>query len=1022
MTPEVLMAHRRADRGATAPAPFVSRHLGTAGPEMAAILQRLGIQDRPGRAEAADAGRAGGAGSEAGLEALAAAVIPAGLAVLDPPGRAHPANAGSGGLSEPEAVQALRGLAALNDPHIEMIGQGYHPCHTPAVIARDILGNPAWTTAYTPYQAEISQGRLEAQLLFQTVISELTALPVACASLLDEATAVAEAAMLMARASRRAEGTVVLDAGLHPQCLQVARARCRALGLDCVLADVERITGGLLDSPAAPPLLGAVLAHTTTRGAVQDLAEAVEAVHERGGLVAVDADPLALTVLSAPGHIGADIAVGSAQRLGVPLLFGGPHPGYMAVSQRLQRQLPGRIVGVSRDAEGAPAYRLALQTREQHIRRERATSNICTAQALLAVVAAMYAVHHGPEGLRAIAQRVHARAAQIALGLQRAGLELEHEDFFDTLSIRLPGRAARVLERAAAGGYNLRLLDADHLGLSTNETTTGQHVEELLALLTGQDGPGAGRAEGRAVGASPDEAEAAGALPLPAGLERQGDCLTHPSFHLYRSEAALVRYLRRLADRDLALDRTMIPLGSCTLKLNAAAESALWLEPALAGIHPCAPADQTRGWRLLLTQLSERLAGLAGYDRISLQPASGAQGELTGLLAIAGYLESIGQGRRDTCLVPASAHGTNAASAAGAGMRVVVVATAADGSIDVDDLRATLEANEGRVAAIMLTYPSTHGVFEPQVSQVARMVHDAGGQVYIDGANLNAMCGLLRPGDLGGDVSHLNLHKTFAIPHGGGGPGVGPVAVKEHLAPFLPAGPRGSAPAEPGDPDAGFQGAPMAGARFGSAGVMPLAWSYLALMDDADLRRASLSAIAHANYISRELEDCFPTLYTGPGGWVAHECILDLRGLTASTGVSAEDVAKRLIDYGIHAPTLAFPVAGTLMVEPTESEPKAEIDRFIAAMRSIRAEIDQVGSGQMALEDSVLRRSPHTLAQVAADEWERPYPRSQAAFPLEGMQRDKYFAPVARIDNAYGDRNLACTCPPPQAFDDGAHT
>ena len=928
--------------------------------------------------------------------------------MLARPEHAQPASVTSGGLSEPEVVEALRGLAALNDPHIEMIGQGYHPTHTPAVIARDILGNPAWTTAYTPYQAEISQGRLEAQLLFQTVISDLTALPVACTSLLDEATAVAEAAMLMARASRAARGTIVLDAGLHPQCLQVAQARCRALGLECVQARLDQIVDGdLLAGPAADrPLLGAVLAHTTTRGAIQDLAPAVEAVHDHGGLVAVDADPLALTVLSAPGQVGADIAVGSAQRLGVPLFLGGPHPGYMAVSQRLQRQLPGRIVGVSRDAEGAPAYRLALQTREQHIRREKATSNICTAQALLAVVAAIYAVHHGPEGLRAIAERIHERAAQLALGLRRAGLEVEHEDFFDTLSIRLPGRAAQVLERAAAGGYNLRLLDADHLGVSTNETTTRADVEQVLALLTGQEA------------GAPQEGEAAVELPLPAALERQGDYLTHPSFHLYRSEAALVRYLRRLADRDLALDRTMIPLGSCTLKLNAAVESAAWLDPALAGIHPYAPAGQTRGWRRLLAQLSERLVGLVGYDRISLQPASGAQGELTGLLAITGYLASIGQGQRDTCLVPASAHGTNAASAAGAGMRVVVVGTAQDGSIDLEDLRATLAANEGRVAAIMLTYPSTHGVFEPQVAQVAQMVHEAGGQVYIDGANLNAMCGLMRPGDLGGDVSHLNLHKTFAVPHGGGGPGVGPVAVKDHLAPFLPAGPAGSAPAQEGDPDLGFGGEPVAGARFGSAGAMVLAWSYLALMDDADLREASLSAIAHANYISRELEGFFPTLYTGPGGWVAHECILDLRALTADTGVTAEDVAKRLIDFGIHAPTLSFPVAGTLMVEPTESEPKTEIDRFIAAMRTIRAEIDQVGSGQVALEDSVLRRSPHTLAQVAADEWHRPYPRSQAAFPLEGMERDKYFAPVCRIDNAYGDRHLACTCPPPQAFDD----
>ncbi|CAM2744973.1 aminomethyl-transferring glycine dehydrogenase [Actinomyces slackii] len=973
-----------AQRRATAHAPFAHRHLGTTGPELGTILQRLAVAD---------------------LEDVAAAAIPEGLPVLPPREHAQPASPSAGGLDEAGAIEALRALAALNDPHVEMIGQGYHPCLTPAVIARDILGNPAWTTSYTPYQAEISQGRLEAQLLFQTVICDLTGLPVACTSLLDEATAVAEAATLMARAARANRGTVILDAGLHPQCLEVARSRCQALGLETLQIGAEEIS----DAAALPEaLLGAVLAHTTTRGRVQDLSAAVRVVHDRGGLVAIDADPLALTVLACPGQIGADIAVGSAQRLGVPLFFGGPHPGFMAVSQALQRQIPGRIVGVSRDAEGAQAYRLALQTREQHIRRQKATSNICTAQALLAVVAAMYAVHHGPQGLRDIATAIHERAAQIAVGVRQAGLEIEHEDFFDTLAVRLAD-AAQAVARAEAGGYNLRLLDAEHVGVSTNETTTAADVSRVIALLTGQE---------------LDDAQPAppadGVLPLPQALTREGDFLTHPTFHEHRSEASLVRYLRRLADRDLALDRTMIPLGSCTLKLNAAVESAAWLDPALAGIHPYAPARQTRGWRRILGQLSSRLARLAGYDRISLQPASGAQGELAGLLAISSYLESIGQGQRDTCLVPASAHGTNAASAAGAGMRVVVVASAADGSIDVEDLRRALAANERRVAAIMLTYPSTHGVFEPQVTQVAELVHAAGGQVYIDGANLNALCGLMRPGDLGGDVSHLNLHKTFAIPHGGGGPGVGPVAVKAHLAPFLPGAPTGSAAPVDGDPDTGFTGAPVSGARFGSAGAMPLAWSYLALMDDADLRTASLSAIAHANYIAAELADSFPTLYSGPGGWVAHECILDLRELTAATGVSAEDVAKRLIDFGFHAPTLAFPVAGTLMVEPTESEPKAELDRFIAAMRTIRAEIDEIAAGAVALEDSVVRRAPHTLAQVAGDDWDRPYPRSRAAFPLEGMERDKYFAPVARIDNAFGDRNLACTCPPPTAFQDEA--
>ena len=963
------------------PARFLDRHLGTTGADLDTVLTRIGARS---------------------LEDLAIRVVPATLPVLDPPQQPERPEAVIGGLSEDEAVGVLRSLAALNDPHTEMIGRGYHPTVTPAVIVRDVLSNPAWTTAYTPYQAEISQGRLEAQLLFQTVVADLTGLPVACTSLLDEATAVAEAVLLMTRAHRGPGAPVLLDSGLHPQLIEVASARAEALGIDVEVVCISTITED------GAPLTGAVLAHTTSRGLVQDLASAVAAIHARGGLVAVDADPLALTLLTEPGAAGADIAVGTAQRLGVPLFFGGPHPGFMSVTEALRRQLPGRVVGVSRDTEGREAYRLALQTREQHIRREKATSNICTAQALLAVVAAFYAVYHGPEGLVSIAEHVHRRAEHLAVGACALGLALEHEEFFDTVSVRLPGAARQAIERAEALGYNLRLLDADHVGVSVNETTTDDDVTTVLRALAD--------ALPRAAQDAAPGTDGASRFPLPTSLARTSTFLTHPSFHSHRSETALVRYIRRLADRDLALDRTMIPLGSCTLKLNAAAQSAVWLSPGLAGIHPYAPATHTRGWRLLLDGLAERLARLTGYDRCSLQPASGAQGELAGLLAVRGYLRATGQQQRDLVLVPASAHGTNAASAAGAGFSVTVVATAEDGSIDVDHLRELLAEYGQRVAAIMLTYPSTHGVFEPQVTEVTALVHDAGGQVYIDGANLNALTGLLRPGDLGGDVSHLNLHKTFAIPHGGGGPGVGPVVVKEHLAPYLPAGPAGSAFPTDEDHDRGFGGAAAMGARFGSAGVMPLAWTYLATLTDADLRRVTLTALAHASYLSQALADVFPTLYTHRGH-VAHECVLDLRALTAATGVTAEDVAKRLIDYGFHAPTLSFPVAGTLMVEPTESEPLAELDRFIAAMRSIRAEIDEVASGAVALEDSVLRRSPHTLAAVTAEPWQRPYSRATAAFPLAGMETDKYFPPVSRVDNAWGDRHLMCTCPPPDAFE-----
>jgi glycine dehydrogenase len=990
---------------------FVPRHVGiTSEADLARALTRIGVDS---------------------LEALMDAAVPASI-------REEPAGARAGeppsSIPEPASEQRvlaeLRDLAAQNTPMRQMIGQGFFDTVTPAVIRRNVLENPAWYTAYTPYQPEISQGRLEVLMVFQTMVADLTGLPVANASLLDESSAAAEAMLLMRRAAARAsrggaDPVVLVDTDVYPQTLAVLRGRARAAGVTLVEADLSAgLDAALADEPspaANRPLAGVIVQQPGDSGRLTDWRPLIARAHERGALATVIADILSLTLLSPPGDQGADIAVGSTQRFGVPLFFGGPHAAYMAVTDALTRQLPGRLVGLSHDDAGAPAYRLALQTREQHIRRERATSNICTAQALLAIVAALFAVHHGPEGLRAIAGRAHAHARRLAGRLASAGIAPAHDAFFDTVRVALPDEAAAdsVVGAAARGGVNIRRVDARTVSVSADETTTGDDIDVVL------------RAFGADAGAEPDRPRSgSGPLPpeegdaldgIPDALRRTSAYLTHPVFHEHRSETSLMRYLRRLADRDLALDRTMIPLGSCTLKLNAAAEMEAISWPGFAGIHPFAPPDQTRGWRRLTRDLERWLAEISGYDAVSLQPNSGSTGEYTGLQAIRLFHLSQGHPERRVCLIPASAHGTNAASATLAGLEVVAVATAADGAIDLGDLRSKLEAHAGRVAAIMVTYPSTHGVYEPQIHEVCDLVHAAGGQVYIDGANLNALIGAARPGRFGGDVSHLNLHKTFCIPHGGGGPGVGPVAASAHLAPFLP-GPQAPATwasgagARPGPgPDDARAGAPVAAATFGSAGVLPISWAYIRLMGADGLARATRGAVLAANHIARSLAGDFPVLYTGAGGLVAHECILDLRPLTRESGITAEDVAKRLIDYGFHAPTLAFPVAGTLMVEPTESEDLGELDRFVAAMRAIRAEIQDVIDGRVPAGESVLRQAPHTAAVLMADRWDRPYTRAQAAFPLPGMSADKYVPPVGRIDGAWGDRHLVATLAPPSS-------
>lgn len=943
----------------TDPASYLARHTGPDSAEEQVMLRTVGYSS---------------------LDELVGAVLPADIRVSTTPQTGEP-------LSEQAAQARLREYAEQNVVLKAFYGQGFSDTITPPVIRRGVVEDAGWYTAYTPYQPEISQGRLEALLTFQTMVSELTGLPVANASLLDEASAVAEAVGLMARAKKKGR-RVLLDARLHPQVLGVAAERARAIDLEVEITDLSSDLVG-------EDLCGVVIAYPATDGGLSNPSKVIGAIHDRGGLATVVTDPLSLLLVESPGELGADIAVGNSQRFGVPLFYGGPHAAYMAVTDALKRQLPGRLVGVSVDAEGTPAYRLALQTREQHIRRERATSNICTAQALLAVTAAMYAVYHGPAGLQAIAERVHGLASSFAATVRAGGSEVLHDAFFDTVAVRVPGGAQGVVDKLAEAGYLVRAVDGDTVGVSFGESATEEDVQQLAAAF------GAGQLQ-------------EGGTAIPGDLARTTPTLTHRIFHTMHSETQMMRYLRTLADKDLALDRTMIPLGSCTMKLNPTAgmETITW--PEFADIHPYAPDEQARGWIALIEELEGWLAELTGYAKVSVQPNAGSQGELAGLLAIRRYHVANGDMERDICLVPASAHGTNAASATLANLRVVVVATAGDGSIDLADLDAKLTQHGRNIAAIMITYPSTHGVFEETVREVCGKVHDVGGQVYIDGANMNALTGLAQPGRFGGDVSHLNLHKTFTIPHGGGGPGVGPVAVAEHLVPFLPVDPARVDATRPVD---GHAGVPVSSTRYGSAGVLPISWSYIAMMGSEGLARATASAILGANYLARELQESFPVLYTGKNGLVAHECIFDLRDLTEQSGVTAADVAKRLIDFGFHAPTLSFPVSGTLMVEPTESEDLAELDRFIEAMRAIRAEIQEIIDGRVAYEDSVLRHAPYTAWSVSHGDWDHAFTREQAAWPVPGLRRVKYFPPVRRLDEAYGDRNLVCSCPPPEAFD-----
>jgi glycine dehydrogenase len=943
--------------------PFEARHIGPRPEEQAKMLARLGY------------------GS---LDELGEAAVPATIRMTErlslPPAR-----------SEAEVTTELRDLAGRNRVLRSMIGLGYYGTITPPVIRRNVLESPAWYTAYTPYQPEISQGRLEALLNFQTMVADLTGLPTANASLLDESTAAAEAMTLARRTSKSKSAVFLADADVFPQTLAVLQTRAEPLGIELVAAD---LSGGTLPEGE---FFGVLVQYPGAGGAVRDLAPLVEQAHARGALVAVAADLLALTLLTPPGGFGADIAVGTSQRFGVPVAFGGPHAGYIAVREGLARSLPGRLVGVSQDADGNPAYRLALQTREQHIRREKATSNICTAQVLLAVIAGMYGVYHGPQGLASIARRVHRYAAVLAAGLHRGGFEVSERSFFDTVTVQVPGRAAEFWHAARLGGVNLRLAGPDTLSIACDETTTWSDLQAVWLAFGIADAQVHTLDE-----ATPDA--------LPAALVRTSPYMTHPVFHRHRSETSMLRYLRRLSDRDVALDRSMIPLGSCTMKLNATTEMEPITWPEFAEIHPFAPLEQAGGYLTLIGQLERWLAEVTGYDRVSVQPNAGSQGEFAGLLAVRAFHRAQGHGQRDVCLIPASAHGTNAASAVMAGMRVVVVACRENGDVDVDDLREKIARHRDRLAVLMVTYPSTHGVFEEQITDVCAAVHEAGGQVYVDGANLNALVGLAKPGRFGADVSHLNLHKTFCIPHGGGGPGVGPVAVRAHLAPYLPSHPLHpiAGPQRAGAPAVG----PVSGAPWGSAGILPIPWAYIRLMGAEGLKRATQVAVLAANYVASRLAPHYPVLYTGPNGLVAHECILDLREITAATGVTGEDVAKRLIDYGFHAPTMSFPVAGTLMVEPTESEDLSELDRFCDAMIAIKGEIDRVAAGELDAQDNPLRGAPHTAATLTA-EWTHPYDRATAVFPA-GMQQaaDKYWPPVRRIDGAYGDRNLVCSCPP----------
>ena len=920
------------------------------------------------------------------LEALADAVVPDGIRLrrpLDLPPAAP----------EPTVLAELAGIAAENEVWRSFIGMGYHDCFTPPVILRNILENPGWYTAYTPYQAEIAQGRLEALLVFQNVIADLTGLPVANASLLDEGTAAAEALALIQRVTRKEDGVFLVDRGCHPQTIAVVATRAEARGVAVEVADV-------LDVSIDARVVGALVQYPTSEGAICAYGELCEHVHAAGGLVAAATDLLGLALLEPPGAWGADVAVGNTQRLGVPLGYGGPHAAFFATREAYARQVPGRIIGVTRDASGREAYRMALQTREQHIRKEKATSNVCTAQVLLAVVAGMYAVYHGPEGLTRIARRVHDLTGMLADGLERLGRRRTHDTYFDTLTVELDAaERSRVLDAARARRINLRTLDGAGIGIALDETVDEGDVRDLLEVLA-------------PAGADSVDVDAlAGGDGIPEELVRTASFLEHPVFHRHRSETEMLRYLKRLENRDLSLAHAMIPLGSCTMKLNATTEMVPVTWPGFGRLHPFAPREQAAGYLRLFEQLEAWLAEITGFARVSLQPNAGSQGEFAGLLVIRAWHRSRGDAARTTCLIPQSAHGTNPASAVMAGMDVVVVRTDPHGNIDIDDLRAKAEKHADTLGAIMVTYPSTHGVFEKRIREVCELVHEHGGQVYIDGANMNAQVGLARPGDYGADVCHLNLHKTFCIPHGGGGPGMGPIGVAPHLAPFLPDHPV----VDLGhDESAGT----ISAAPWGSPSILPISWAYIRLMGPDGLTRASQVAILNANYIARRLADDYPLLYAGAEGLIAHECILDTRALRQSAGVEVEDIAKRLIDYGFHAPTVSFPVAGTLMVEPTESESKEELDRFVEAMAAIRDEVREIETGIADREDNLLKRAPHTLAVVTADDWPHPYSRARAAFPTPASADHKVWPAVGRVDAAYGDRNLICTCPPVEEWEE----
>ena len=936
-------------------------------------------------------------------------------------------------LTEREAVDALRAMAGRNRPLVSMIGMGYYGTVTPPVVLRNVLENPAWYTAYTPYQAEVSQGRLEALLNFQQMVMDLTGMDLANASLLDEATAAAEAMAMARRVSKSKSARFFVDADCHPQTIAVVRTRAAPLGIDVTVGDpYETFESDVFGDD----VFGVLVQYPGSSGALRDPTPIVERVHAAKGIAIFAADLLAACVIEPPGAFGADIVIGSAQRFGVPMGFGGPHAAFFATRDAYKRQTPGRIIGVSVDAYGQVALRMALQTREQHIRREKATSNICTAQVLLAVMAAMYAVYHGPERLRAIAERVHRLTKVLAAGLAAAGREVVTGAFFDTITVRVPGEAEALADRARDAGFNVRRVDGDHIGLSLDETTRREDVQGVIRALNGDAGGGDRSGDGDGVGTDTGGAGAGGvdidaldaaASDVIGALARTSEFLAHPVFHEHHSETEMLRYLRRLAAKDVALDRSMIPLGSCTMKLNATAEMIPVTFPGFGALHPFVPTDQALGYRELCTGLERMLCAITGFDAVSLQPNAGSQGEYTGLLCIRRYHQSRGEGGRDVCLIPASAHGTNPASAIMAGMRVVVVACDSSGNVDLADLELKAREHGERLGALMITYPSTHGVFEEGIVDICNVVHEHGGQVYMDGANLNAMVGLCRPARIGADVSHINLHKTFCIPHGGGGPGMGPIGVRAHLAPYLPDHPVVGGVNPVADPS-GTVGT-VSAAPWGSAGILPISWAYIAMMGAQGLRRATEAAILNANYVAARLGGAFPVLYTGEtypvlytgeSGFVAHECIIDFRPVKESCGVTVEDVAKRLVDFGFHAPTMSFPVLDTLMIEPTESESKAELDRFCDAMLAIREEIAEIEAGTVRREESALANAPHTADLLVAPDWDRPYSKERAFFPLPGSREDKYWPPVARVDNVYGDRHLACACPPPQAYDDAA--